>query len=707
MKRRLTAFILLASILLSAFGFTVYGDDGVETADVKLPRTDLEALFEDEAVSESNSAEGEPESVSGYYSLNVKFDEAFFADDACTYDGETAIFTLAMAMAGFSRNNDETEAQRTYYLREFYDAFNFGNAEYHNYDRDITYSGDDSAYSFASRVLSDGTALVAVICRGYGYGAEWASNVRLTPFVNGATIFDGYHSGFGESAEKVYADVIEYITRLYGGVKDVKVVLTGYSRGASILNLTAAMLCGDSRFSPSDIFAYCFAPPANVRTPLGLTKSDSLYPRIYNIINPGDVVPYAVSDHYGFHRYGRDIVLPSSYSCEAYGDFMSETSYSCVSVFNYSKYLQRMLVGFPEISRAAQLFIDDFLCRAVPTIFDYARPRLSGSSVQENAADTMVAFFGVGGTKLSAAKLIIQLFPGILEFCLNLDGEDGALLTKYLGVHVGTDGLDLTDAFRYLYVNHLPESYFSMLLALRKLDIDPSTTNAGRTRVMLGALKSSSSASLVCDSYTGNACEFWIENDHDFSLDVSTDYIYSGANEKRELSIRVERYDDGGALESVKIYDGLPFFKTSLVDIEFCSSYSFIGGKDLVLTSNPGVKLYPRASSVSYGGAFRAYTNDSALGEVKTTGTVYDLGLVDYDRYYFFSREPSFITGNVYGLILGGSFFRPKVRLTATAYEGAAFTGWYENGELIGIEPEIELEAGYDRDITAVFIPLG
>lgn len=157
--------------------------------------------------------------------------------------------------------------------------------------------------------------LIALAIRGGGYEQEWASNFTL-----GET---GLHSGFQKARNQVFAYLESYLEEqeITG---HVKFWITGYSRAAATANLvagsmdngveTGVLVSEEITYDKSDIYAYCFEPPAGAVQTNGHALDSSFYGNIYNIVNSSDPVIYVAPAKLGFGRYGIDYYLPCAAS---------------------------------------------------------------------------------------------------------------------------------------------------------------------------------------------------------------------------------------------------------------------------------------------------------------------------------------------------------------------------------------------------------
>ena len=252
--------------------------------------------------------------------LPVSFSESCFMENSYVYNHQLAWLSLCMELSAGTAgagdtwgqdgsDSDETALLRSTHIRNFFDKLSFDSVTCSHYGASLNDTGDKAACTIATKRLSTGYTLIAVAVRGLGYGAEWVSNFHVDPGTP-------YHTGFDTSAREIYLDVLKTASQSGG---PVKIWITGYSRGAAIANLLAAELvdyaggvCAHwtvsdpalltASFSENDVFTYTFA------TPQGVTDSAdphaARYANIFNIVNPGDVVPCVAPSGWGFTRFG-------------------------------------------------------------------------------------------------------------------------------------------------------------------------------------------------------------------------------------------------------------------------------------------------------------------------------------------------------------------------------------------------------------------
>ena len=244
----------------------------------------------------------------GYYYFDSYFDN--YAD---LYNQSLATMSLCLAFSSYGdqKNYDTYDRNVKKVLTEC------GFAQNDRY-RSYAFNEKPKATSIGCAIGSkeiNGKTLIAVVVRSGGYEAEWASNLNITNR-------DANHYGFDSSAETVKDRVVSYIkdNNLSG---DIKIWITGYSRGAAVATQTAAKLndlsgftygSGKVNFDKKSIYAYGFATPAGV-----IRSNDphgEKYNNIFNIIDYHDPVPLVAPAKWGYDRYGTTRILPYKEGCD-------------------------------------------------------------------------------------------------------------------------------------------------------------------------------------------------------------------------------------------------------------------------------------------------------------------------------------------------------------------------------------------------------
>lgn len=184
-------------------------------------------------------------------------------------------------------------------IDQAYDNLGFPDGEQ---NREFHYGIDDIilTYEMCKKQLAGGTEIVLITARGTGDDkAEIVNNFNVV--VN----HYGRHSGFADAADKLHKCLMGFLGN-DANFSNTIFVLTGYSRGAAVINIIAAMLA-DEGIPQSHIYCYTFACPDTAF----LSDEDAeVYSCIYNINNVNDIVswtPWNIWKESGFdHGFGRD-----------------------------------------------------------------------------------------------------------------------------------------------------------------------------------------------------------------------------------------------------------------------------------------------------------------------------------------------------------------------------------------------------------------
>lgn len=238
------------------------------------------------------------------HTYTYEYKDSYFDKPATEYNHDLATMSLCLALSTFQSEDIELEDGKklTYQnASKLLKECGFTNGRAYNYIS--TTSPDNIGCLIYQKKIGDET-LIAVAIRSGGYYKEWASNAKLGEV--------GDHQGFDEASDCVLAYINNYIKdkKISG---NIKLWITGYSRGAATATQTAAKLnfefIDGVDFTKEQIYAYGFATPAGAIEDSDPTNLDK-YGNIFNIINFHDIVPKVAPQEWGFWRYGRTLFLP-------------------------------------------------------------------------------------------------------------------------------------------------------------------------------------------------------------------------------------------------------------------------------------------------------------------------------------------------------------------------------------------------------------
>ena len=316
-------------------------------------------------------------------------------------------------------------------------------------------------------IILDGKTydLIFVVVRGT-YDMEWIDN-----FDSG---IGDTHMGFERAAIRISERLSEYV-KVNNITGNIKVLVTGHSRGAAVANLVGKKLddkeiIGLKNIDKSDIYVYTYATPNVTRKE---NIDNSTYDNIYNIVNPEDFVTKVLPTAWGYYRYGITYSLPSS---SIYPNGISIEEGENEYFVTYNNFIERVSdkVGYyrPEATKYEKYkpFDDgmlsvvkyvDSITSVIPNIKSYYSLKLS--------KDTFNGIFSKAG--IGAATSLFSLFKTALGYfmteyykgqgllaLLNAGTLWGNVGTKTLHFFVHKEGLT-----EWFGCAHTAETYMAML----------------------------------------------------------------------------------------------------------------------------------------------------------------------------------------------------------------------------------------------------
>lgn len=305
--------------------------------------------------------------------VELVWDDAWFAQDATTYQPELAyassvLASLAYAESGYYQQGSDQPA----YMEQALSRLGFDEVctDSYRYRSEIvdevlslaTQESDVAAYTVATKRLGEeddvegrdagdtgdeATAqprtLVMVSVRG-SYGSEWLSNLEVvlqdevsdaTASASEAENAEDGHPGYTEAAREICTEVADRVEREHRAGRAVDILLVGHSRGGAIANLVAAaaddalVAATDGELETAQDGQEPSAAAQGVSMPLRATDTvraytfatpattlsaaadSARYANIFNVLNPADIMPYLPLESWGYRRFGVDVMLPS------------------------------------------------------------------------------------------------------------------------------------------------------------------------------------------------------------------------------------------------------------------------------------------------------------------------------------------------------------------------------------------------------------
>jgi uncharacterized protein YegL len=245
------------------------------------------------------------------------YDDAYFSGPsrANKPSAHLSTMSLCLAMSAFNSNNGGDDySNRSGNAQKLLKDLGFSGVAVNKWFTQMPES-DSIGVIAGSKDLEYGGkdyTLIAVAIRGGGYQQEWASNVTVGMF--------GDHEGFSEAKDNVLKFLEQYVSH-YDITGNIKLWITGYSRGGAVANLVGGALDGGKKISENvtleldDMFVYTFEAPKGSVYSLGKTDK---YRNIFNIVNPNDIMTYIAPGVWNFTSYGTDAYVPNAATFSEY-----------------------------------------------------------------------------------------------------------------------------------------------------------------------------------------------------------------------------------------------------------------------------------------------------------------------------------------------------------------------------------------------------
>ena len=233
------------------------------------------------------------------YNLRFKYDDSFFEGNAKTFNKDLALLSLGHS---FVSRYKETSIN---YINKM--GFTDINDSHFLPESSI----DSIRFSIAKKQIKDFT-VVGLFVKSLKYEQEWGNNFMIG--------VDGDHLGFSLRTNEIKACLEEYIASNCKG-ENIKLWLSGFSRGGAIANLLASLILRNNTLSISqdNMFVYTFGAPNAVSEEYSVA-----YENVFNIINSADLVANVPPTSFGLKRCGIDYDVYNSDIAKIMHEFDSE-----------------------------------------------------------------------------------------------------------------------------------------------------------------------------------------------------------------------------------------------------------------------------------------------------------------------------------------------------------------------------------------------
>lgn len=262
------------------------------------------------------------------------YDENWFFTPSTTYQHGLTKMSIRGAVAGYGVMDDPYSIDTNIkYLMAETDK---NSLEFTNYESSYPNPKTNTiGYAISSKNIKNSAgktgSLLMVTVRGGGYMDEWGGNFDLGT--------KDEHQGFNEAALQVRDGIKKYVEKYKDKLPyELKVWISGYSRGAATTNRVAKMLDDGAveGLTRDNIYAFCFECPQNTTKTQSYVESDK-YKNIVSIVNSVDLVPKVAMSGFEFKRYGTVYQLPNIRALADYGIARAKMVKCYTNLITYNK----------------------------------------------------------------------------------------------------------------------------------------------------------------------------------------------------------------------------------------------------------------------------------------------------------------------------------------------------------------------------------
>lgn len=277
-----------------------------------------------------NTSGGDKKTVKYIYD----YDENWFFTPSTTYQHGLTKMSIRGAVAGYGVMDDPYSIDTNIkYLMAETDK---NSLEFTNYESSYPDPKTNTiGYAISSKNIKNSAgktgSLLMVTVRGGGYMDEWGGNFDLGT--------KDEHQGFNEAALQVRDGIKKYVEKYKDKLPyELKVWISGYSRGAATTNRVAKMLDDGAveGLTRDNIYAFCFECPQNTTKTQSYVESDK-YKNIVSIVNSVDLVPKVAMSGFEFKRYGTVYQLPNIRALADYGIARAKMVKCYTNLITYNK----------------------------------------------------------------------------------------------------------------------------------------------------------------------------------------------------------------------------------------------------------------------------------------------------------------------------------------------------------------------------------
>ena len=284
---------------------------------------------------------------------SVRFGGEMLAHESSVYSHELARFCSQMTMIGYDRYAPvgETDVKKSG-IYSTLTELGFDTIEI-NSSTDI--NEEDCVFAKAKAQIGGAEHSVVIALFLGTYMKQWYTNFDSG---KGET-----HKSFTLATDYSFGKLSSYLERNKIGKKNLKLIVSGHSRGGAVANLLGAKIAREGCLAyKKNVYTYTFAAPSPTCDP---ERTDKKYSAIFNFINDEDFVIKCMPREWGYGRYGVTFSLPSKNSARKYGEILPD-----MLLFHKSYSPTLEYHPFPQGDKTVNRLFD-MLVACVPSIGDF------------------------------------------------------------------------------------------------------------------------------------------------------------------------------------------------------------------------------------------------------------------------------------------------------------------------------------------------
>ncbi|MCL2313112.1 MAG: dockerin type I domain-containing protein, partial [Firmicutes bacterium] len=443
---------------------------------------------------------------------------------------------------------------------------------------------------------------------------------------------------------------------------NIKIWVTGHSRGAAVANLVAANLTKNLPDMKNNIFAYTFATPSVSKMTYSEKRS---YNNIFNILNPEDFITYMPLRRWEYYKYGIDKILPTKSIISKKNPIFSKMEDTFRSLTNVK------FKSFPKGAVTTQNFLSDIFKFVAKNINDYYTKNIGSGGFVRTFKDYLYNL----ADQLIYGNPLLDTAPLILTYNYNIVSK---ISLGYFKKH--TDNITFA---------HAPETYVSWVNSglASELYIVPIEKTSYEFIIKCPVdINVYDTNNIIVGRVINNIVDETIEDSIVIDVEDDIKYLYLPSDETYEIEIIATNTGTMEYTVCEVLPDGTEIrrYNTYNIPLEI--------GKKMISNINNSSEVtpdYKTISVVNYAGTI--------IETISPTEIIEEVDLYNV-TITLNANEGGCVFGDI--ICTKGDY----ITIGAEANEGWQFEGWYENNVKISDNAIYSFTATENRTLEARFV---